>query len=92
MSPSARQWSLPALTSATSAIGWFTPTLLVPLSHVIFRSSYINDAKAICEKAHRVGAHVILDTFQSLGSGVPVDVRELNVDFVCGRDHSLKSA
>ncbi|HSZ00489.1 MAG TPA: aminotransferase class V-fold PLP-dependent enzyme, partial [Terriglobales bacterium] len=56
-------------------------TLLVPVSHVIFRSSYINDAKAICEKAHRVGAHVILDTFQSLGSGVPVDVRELNVDF-----------
>ncbi len=37
-------------------------TLLVPVSHVIFRSSYINDAKAICEKAHRVGAHVILDT------------------------------
>jgi kynureninase len=59
-------------------------TLLVPVSHVIFRSSYINDAKAICEKAHRVGAHVILDTFQSLGSGVPVDVRELNVDFACG--------
>ncbi|HEX8872783.1 MAG TPA: aminotransferase class V-fold PLP-dependent enzyme [Candidatus Acidoferrum sp.] len=59
-------------------------TLLVPVSHVIFRSSCINDARAICEKAHRVGAHVILDTFQSLGSGVPVDVRGLEVDFVCG--------
>lgn len=59
-------------------------TLLVPVSHVIFRSSFINDAKAICEKAHRVGAHVILDTFQSLGSGVPVDVQALNVDFACG--------
>ena len=59
-------------------------TLLAPVSHVIFRSSYINDAKAICEKAHKVGAHVILDTFQSLGSGVRVDVRDLNVDFVCG--------
>jgi len=59
-------------------------TLLVPVSHVIFRSSYINDARAICEKARRVGAHVILDTFQSLGSGVPVDVQELNVDFACG--------
>jgi kynureninase len=59
-------------------------TLLVPVSHVIFRSSYINDAKAICEKAHKVGAQVILDTFQSLGSGVPVDVQELNVDFACG--------
>jgi len=52
-------------------------TLLVPVSHVIFRSSYINDARAICERAHRVGAHVVLDTFQSLGSGVRVDVQEL---------------
>ncbi|HVH88216.1 MAG TPA: aminotransferase class V-fold PLP-dependent enzyme, partial [Terriglobales bacterium] len=31
----------------------------------------------------RVGAHVVLDTFQSLGT-VPVDVRALNVDFACG--------
>jgi kynureninase len=58
-------------------------TLLVPVSHVIFRSSYINDAKAIIEKAHRVGAYVVLDTFQSLGT-VPVDVQALNVDFTCG--------
>lgn len=59
-------------------------TLLVPISHVIFRSSYINDAQAIIEKAHKVGAHVILDTFQSLGSGVPVDAQALNADFICG--------
>ena len=58
-------------------------TLLVPISHVIFRSSYINDARAIIEKAHKVGAHVLLDTFQSLGT-VPVDVQALNVDFTCG--------
>jgi kynureninase len=58
-------------------------TLLVPVSHVIFRSAYINDAKAIIEKAHKVGAHVVLDTFQSLGT-VPFDVRELNADFACG--------
>jgi kynureninase len=58
-------------------------TLVVPVSHVIFRSSFINDAKAIVEKAHRVGAYVVLDTFQSLGS-VPVDVQKLNVDFACG--------
>ena len=58
-------------------------TLLVPVSHVIFRSAFINDAKAIVERAHRVGAHVVLDTFQSLGT-VPVDVRDLNVDFACG--------
>jgi kynureninase len=58
-------------------------TLIVPISHVIFRSSYINDAKAIIDKAHQVGAHVVLDTFQSLGT-VPVDVQSLNVDFACG--------
>jgi kynureninase len=58
-------------------------TLLVPMSHVVFRSAYIQDAKAIVEKAHRVGAHVVLDAFQSLGS-VPVDVQELNVDFAVG--------
>jgi kynureninase len=58
-------------------------TMLVPISHVIFRSAYIQDAKAIIEKAHNVGAHVVLDTFQSLGT-VPVDVQALDVDFACG--------
>jgi kynureninase len=58
-------------------------TLLVPISHVVFRSSYIKDAAAIVEKAHRVGAHVVLDCFQSLGN-VPVDVQALNVDFATG--------
>jgi kynureninase len=58
-------------------------TLIVPISHVIFRSAYINDARVIIEKAHKVGAFVVLDTFQSLGT-VPVDVQSLNVDFACG--------
>ena len=58
-------------------------TLLVPISHVVFRSSYIKDAKAIIEKAHRVGAYVVLDCFQSLGN-VPVDVQALNTDFATG--------
>src|ERR1700745_1045794 len=58
-------------------------TLIVPISHVIFRSSFIQDARAIIEKAHQVGAYVLLDTFQSLGS-VPVDAQSLNVDFACG--------
>src|SRR5438128_1660373 len=30
-------------------------TLLVPISHVLFKSAYIQDARAIVEKAHRVG-------------------------------------
>ena len=58
-------------------------TLLVPVSHVIFRSAFIQDAAAIIEKAHRVGALVVLDTFQSLGT-VPVDVQALDADFACG--------
>src|SRR5215468_656817 len=58
-------------------------TLIVPISHVIFRSAYIQDAKAIIDRAHEVGAYVLLDTFQSLGT-VPFDVQALNVDFVCG--------
>jgi kynureninase len=58
-------------------------TLIVPISHVIFRSAFIQDVKAIVEKAHRVGAYVVLDSFQALGT-VPFDVRELDVDFCVG--------
>jgi kynureninase len=58
-------------------------TLLVPISLVLFRSSHIVDACAIVERAHRVGAHVILDLFQAAGS-IPVDVRRLGVDFAVG--------
>jgi kynureninase len=58
-------------------------TLLVPISHVLFRSAFIQDAKAIIDKAHRVGAYVLLDAFHSVGI-MPVDVQALNADFVTG--------
>jgi kynureninase len=58
-------------------------TLLVPLSLVLFRSSCIQDAGAIIEQAHRVGAHVILDVYQAAGV-VPVDVTALGADFAVG--------
>ena len=58
-------------------------TLLVPISQVLFRSSYIVDAHAIIERAHRVGAHVILDAFQATGT-IPLDVRRLGADFTVG--------
>ncbi len=58
-------------------------TLLVPISLVLFRSSFIVNARAIIEKAHRVGAHVILDVFQATGT-MPVDVRGLAADFAVG--------
>jgi kynureninase len=58
-------------------------TQLVSVSHVAFRSSYIQDLAAIVERAHRVGAMVIADLYQSAGT-VPVDVRALNLDFATG--------
>jgi kynureninase len=58
-------------------------TLLVPISLVLFRSSFIVNAQAIIERAHKVGAHVILDVFQGTGT-IPIDVRALNVDFAVG--------
>lgn len=58
-------------------------TLLVPFSHVLFKSGFLQDAKAITERAHEVGAMVVLDTYQSAGT-VPFSVRELNVDFATG--------
>jgi kynureninase len=58
-------------------------TAVVCLSHVLFRSSYIVDAAPVIEKAHAVGALVILDGYQSAGI-IPVDVRALGVDFFVG--------
>jgi kynureninase len=58
-------------------------TLLVPMSHVLFKSAYLQDAKAITERAQQVGALVVLDTYQSAGT-VPFSVKELNVDFATG--------
>ena len=58
-------------------------TLLVPISQVLFRSSFIVDARAIIERARRVGAHVVLDAFQATGT-IPLDVRSLGVDFAVG--------
>ena len=58
-------------------------TALVPISHVLFRSSFVLDARAVVEKAHRVGARVCLDAFQSAGT-VPVDLAALGTDFAVG--------
>jgi len=60
-----------------------TETQLVFVSHVLFRSSYIQDLAAITERAHAVGALVLADIYQSAGT-VPIDVRRLTVDFATG--------
>jgi len=58
-------------------------TLLVPVSHVLFKSAFIMDAHAIVRRAREVGAYVILDVYQSAGT-VPISVEELGADFVIG--------
>lgn len=58
-------------------------TRLVSLSHVLFKSAYIMPAQAIVEKAHKVGAQVVLNGYHSVGI-IPVDVTALNVDFYIG--------
>ena len=58
-------------------------TLLVPISHVLFKSAFLQDARAIIKRAHEVGALVVLDTYQSAGT-VPFSVTELDTDFATG--------
>ncbi len=58
-------------------------TRLVAVSHVLFRSAFLMDADAICERAHQMGALVSLDSFHAVGI-VPVDVKRSKVDFLTG--------
>jgi kynureninase len=58
-------------------------TRLVAVSHVLFRSAYLMDANAICQRAHQVGALVSLDSFHAVGI-VPVDVKRSKADFLTG--------
>ena len=58
-------------------------TLLVPISHVLYKSGEIQDVETIVRRAHEVGAHVVLDAYQSAGI-VPLDVTELGVGFAVG--------
>ena len=58
-------------------------TALVPFSYVLFRSSALQDAAAIVERARRVGAHVIADVYQAAGT-VPLALDELGVEYAVG--------
>ena len=58
-------------------------TLLVPISHVLYKAGEIQDVQPIVRRAHEAGAHVILDCYQSAGI-VPLDVTALGVDFAVG--------
>jgi len=58
-------------------------TLLVPVSHVLYKTGEIQDVEAIAARARAAGAHVLLDAYQSAGT-VPLDVTALGVSFAVG--------
>ena len=58
-------------------------TQLVPISLVLFRSGCLQDVRPVVEKAHRVGASVVLDVYQGAGT-VPMNLAALGVDFAVG--------
>ncbi len=58
-------------------------TALVAITHVCFRNGSKTDVKAVIDLAHEAGALVLLDSFQAVGA-IPIDVRDLGVDFVAG--------
>ena len=61
-------------------------TRIVVVSHVCYRHGGklpAEEIRAIADLAHRHGAYIILDTFQSAGAE-PIDVRSLDVDFAAG--------
>jgi kynureninase len=58
-------------------------TLLVPITHVLFKTAEIQDVERIVRRAHDVGAYVVLDAYQSAGI-LPLDLTALDVDFAVG--------
>ena len=58
-------------------------TRLVSVSHVLFKSAFIQDIAAVIRRAHDVGAYVLVDLYQSAGT-LPVDVQALGADFATG--------
>ncbi|MEM6290291.1 MAG: aminotransferase class V-fold PLP-dependent enzyme [Myxococcota bacterium] len=61
-------------------------TAIVSISHAVYVSGALHDVKAICDRAHEVGALVMLDVYQTAGV-LPMDVVELGVDLVVGGSH-----
>jgi selenocysteine lyase/cysteine desulfurase len=56
-------------------------TLLVATTHVSYRTGEMVDVAEVVRAAREHGAMVLLDAYQSVGS-LPVDVKELDVDFL----------
>ncbi len=61
-------------------------TAIVSISHAVYVSGALLDVAAIVERAHQVGALVMLDVYQTCGI-VPIDVQALGVDILVGGSH-----
>jgi kynureninase len=55
-------------------------TAAVCINRVLYRSSSLVDAKAVCDMARRAGAWSVVDDFHGAGI-VPVDVHDMGCDF-----------
>lgn len=58
-------------------------TALVAITYVCYRNGAKTDIQSVIDLAHEAGAYVLVDAFQAVGA-VPIDVKELGVDFVAG--------
>ncbi|MGH9399291.1 MAG: aminotransferase class V-fold PLP-dependent enzyme, partial [Thermoanaerobaculia bacterium] len=58
-------------------------TALVAISHVLFKSAFVLDVAPIADKCRKVGALLVLDAYQSVGT-LPVSVDALGVDALVG--------
>ncbi len=58
-------------------------TLAVSISHVEFKSAFVNDAAAVAARCRETGALLLLDTFQSAGV-VPIEAQAWGVDACVG--------
>ncbi len=58
-------------------------TRLVPVSHTLFRSAYVQDAQAIARRCREVGALMLLDVYQSTGA-VPIELEAWGVHGAVG--------
>jgi kynureninase len=58
-------------------------TRLVPVSHTLFRSAFVQDAAAIARRCREVGAVLLLDVYQSAGV-LPLELEAWGVDAAVG--------
>ena len=58
-------------------------TRLVPISHTLFRSAFVQDAQAIARRCREVGALLLLDVYQSTGV-MPLDLEKWGVHAAVG--------